>query len=171
MQRITNKPILEPDDRIGESNLFRSNFTANINTSDTFTPGFQVFDGLVLSNFEPFGLYLTGYIISGLLFETNVPITINTGVVSVYTSASVLVQSFTQSDMVLDAPNRLKVITDGSLVETLTNGSYYVTVSQGLLTGLGVENEAINDNTTWVFTLQDADYDNADYNNDDYFTN
>lgn len=170
-KRLTNKPILEPQEQIGNTDLIKANFTAYLNESDTYEYEFQVFDGLVLSNYNPFGLYLTGFQIEGLSFDTNINIELLTGSLRVYDSSDTLIYDFNESDMVINSDTQLKIISTGTPVEFLPNGTYYVNVDAGLVTGLGVLNEAITDSTTWTFTITDGDYSSNDYNTNDYFTN
>jgi len=170
-KRLTNKPILEPQEQIGNTDLIKANFTAYLNESDTYEYEFQVFDGLVLSNYNPFGLYITGYQIEALSVDANINIELLTGSLRVYDSSDTLIYDFNESDMVINSNNQLKIISTGTPVEFLTNGTYYVNLDAGLVTGLGVLNEAITDSTTWTFTITDGDYSSNDYNTNDYFTN
>ena len=170
-KRLTNKPILEPQEQIGNTDLIKANFTAYLNENDTYEYEFQVFDGLVLSNYNPFGLYLTGFQIEGLSFDTNINIELLTGSLRVYDSSDTLIYDFNESDMVINSDTQLKIISTGTPVQNLPNGTYYVNVDAGLVTGLGVLNEAITDSTTWTFTITDGDYSSNDYNTNDYFTN
>ena len=170
-KRLTNKPILEPQEQIGNTDLIKANFTAYLNENDTYEYEFQVFDGLLLSNYNPFGLYLTGYQIEGLSFDTNINIELLTGSLRVYDSSDTLIYDFNESDMVINSDTQLKIISTGTPVQNLPNGTYYVNVDAGLVTGLGVLNEAITDSTTWTFTITDGDYSSNDYNTNDYFTN
>lgn len=170
-KRLTNKPILEPQEQIGNTDLIKANFTAYLNESDTYEYEYQVFDGLVLSNYNPFGLYLTGFQIEGLSFDTNINIELLTGSLRVYDSSDTLIYDFNESDMVINSDTQLKIISTGTPVQNLPNGTYYVNVDAGLVTGLGVLNEAITDSTTWTFTITDGDYSSNDYNTNDYFTN
>jgi hypothetical protein len=62
--------------------------------------------------------------------------------------------------------NQLTISTDLNY----TNDTYYVNISSGLVSGIGVNNQAINDNITWTFTLRDADFLGTDFNNSDFFT-
>jgi hypothetical protein len=170
-KRLTNKPILEPQEQIGNTDLIKANFTAYLNENDTYEYEFQVFDGLVLSNYNPFGLYLTGYQIDALSVDTNINIELLTGSLRVYDSSDTLIYDFNESDMVINSDTQLKIISTGTPVQNLPNGTYYVNVDAGLVTGLGVLNEAITDSTTWTFTITDGDYSSNDYNTNDYFTN
>ena len=170
-KRLTNKPILEPQEQIGNTDLIKANFTAYLNESDTYEYEYQVFDGLVLSNYNPFGLYITGYQIEALSVDANINIELLTGSLRVYDSSDTLIYDFNESDMVLNSDTQLKIISTGTPVQNLPNGTYYVNLDAGLVTGLGVLNEAITDSTTWTFTITDGDYSSNDYNTNDYFTN
>ena len=164
-KRITNKPILEYDDRIGESNLFRSNFTCNINDKDRFEDSFQIFDGLELTNFVPQGLYATGTNFTTISFDANLNLTLNSGTITIFNSSGTIQNTFTQADMSVSG-NTLTIATDLNY----TDDTYYVHISAGLVSAIGVDNEAINETITWTFTLRPSDYDVNDYNAVDYFT-
>ena len=168
--RVTNKPVVSSDDRQGDSNVFETNLTVAKNYNDVSPYEYQIFGGLILSNYNPFGLYITGYQIEALSTDANIPITLNTGFLNVYKADGTLIKVFTEADMLIQSGNQLKIISTGTPVEFLPNESYYVTLSEGIVSGLGNLNLAIEDDTTWVFTLAEADYDSLDYNNDDYYT-
>ena len=168
--RVTNKPTVSSEERQGNSNVFESSLTVAKNPNDVSPYEFQVFEGLELSLYNPFGLYVTGYQIEALSVDANVPLTLNEGNLSVYKSDSTLIHTFTESDMVIQSDNQLKVISTGTTVEFLPNESYYVTLTAGIVSGLGSFNTAIEDDTTWTFTLSAPDFDGDDFNNNDFFT-
>jgi len=170
-KRLTNKPILEPQEQIGNTDLIKANFTAYLNESDTYEYEYQVFDGLVLSNYNPFGLYITGYQIEALSVDANINIELLTGSLRVYDSSDTLIYDFNESDMVINGNNQLKIISTGTPVEFLPNGTYYVNLDAGLVTGLGVLNEAITDSTTWTFTIADGQFNRLQFNNSQFLTN
>jgi len=170
-KRLTNKPILEPQEQIGNTDLIKANFTAYLNESDTYEYEYQVFDGLVLSNYNPFGLYITGYQIEALSVDANINIELLTGSLRVYDSSDTLIYDFNESDMVINSNNQLKIISTGTPVEFLPNGTYYVNLDAGLVTGLGVLNEAITDSTTWTFTIADGQFNRLQFNNSQFLTN
>jgi len=170
-KRLTNKPILEPQEQIGNTDLIKANFTAYLNESDTYEYEYQVFDGLVLSNYNPFGLYITGYQIEALSVDANINIELLTGSLRVYDSSDTLIYDFNESDMVINSNNQLKIISTGTPVEFLANGTYYVNLDAGLVTGLGVLNEAITDSTTWTFTIADGQFNRLQFNNSQFLTN
>lgn len=164
--RVTNKPTVSSSEREGDSNFFETDLVVAKNYNDSSPYTFQIFEGLVLSNFTPQGVYLTGTTFNAISFEGNVNLTLNEGTISIFNSSGVLQDTFEQSQMTVSG-NTLTITTSLSY----TNDTYYVNVSNGLVSGLGVPNNSITDNTTWTFTFRDADFLNTDFNNDDFFTN
>ena len=170
-KRLTNNPILEPQEQIGNTDLIKANFTAYLNEADTYEYEFQVFEGLFLNNYNPFGLYVTGYQIEALSVDANINIELLTGSLRVYDSSDTLIYDFNESDMVINSDTQLKIISTGTPVESLPNGTYYVNIDAGLVTGLGVLNEAITDSITWTFTIADGQFNRLQFNNSQFLTN
>jgi len=164
-KRITNKPILEQGDRIGQSNIFNATFSAFTNDTDTYEYTYQIFDGFTLSNYYPFGSYTTGTVFLTVSFDADIDMTLNTGSLKIYNSLGTLQDTFTESDMVVSG-NTLTIPTSLSY----SDDQYYVNITEGLVSGLGVNNEAIVDNSTWTFRLKAADYSATDYSATDYNT-
>jgi hypothetical protein len=168
--RITDNPLLEPGDRMGKTNLFSSTFNAFLNKEDVFTFSFQIFTGLILSAFDPSSLYNTGYTIEALSTNGNVPLTLNTGTLSVYRSDGVLIHTFTEADMLISGTSQLKIISTSTPVYNLADASYYVTLSAGIVSGLGSLNTAIENSTTWTFTISVGDWLGTDFLSTDFYT-
>jgi hypothetical protein len=168
--RVTNKPTVSSSERFGDSNYFEADLTLAKNYSDVSPYEFQIFTGLALSTYNPFGLYNTGYTIEALSTDGNVPLTLNTGSLSVYRSSGVLVHTFTEANMLINGTNQLKIISTGTPVENLSNDDYYVTLTAGLVSGLGSLNVAIENNTTWTFTLSTGDWLGTDFLSTDFYT-
>ena len=169
--RVTNKPVVSSSERFGDSNVFETDFIVAKDYNDVSKYEFQIFTGLVISDYDPFDIYLTGYIIDGMSFDGNLPLTLNTGTVSVYDENNILIDSFNESVMLIQNTNQLKVIVDSSSpVNSLPNGKYYVKVTEGLVSGLGIPNQAINDTNTWYFELLQGRYDVTRYSANDYLT-
>lgn len=163
--RVTNKPVVTSEDREGDSNFFVTNFEVAKNYNDTSLYDFQIFNGLQLDNFYPQGLYATGTNFLTISFDANVNITLNTGTLTIYNSSGVAQDTFTESDMSVSG-NTLTITTD----LTYSDDTYYINVSNGLVSGLNIPNNAISDNTTWTFKIKPSDYDVNDYSAVDYFT-
>ena len=164
-KRVTNKPILEQGDRIGQSNLFNATFSAFINDTDTYEYTYQIFDGFTLSNYYPFGSYTTGTVFLVVSFDADIDMTLNTGTLKIYNSLGTLQDTFTEADMVVSG-NTLTIPTSLAY----SDDQYYVNITEGLVSGLGINNEPIDDNSTWTFRLKPADYSATDYSATDYNT-
>ena len=164
-KRVTNKPILEQADRIGESNLFKATFTAFFNESDTYDYTYQIFNGLNIINYVPFGEYTTGTTLLIVSFDANLDLTLNTGSLSIYNSLGTLQDTFNETSMTVSG-NTLTIATSLSY----SDDTYYVNITEGLVSAIGINNSAITDNTTWTFRLKPADYSVTDYNATDYNT-
>ena len=170
--KMTNTTPVEFIEPVLDSNISQSEFILNPDLSyRTFEYDYQIFEGLVLNNFNPFGNYLTGYQITELTAESNIDIELLTGSVRVLDTSNTLIYEFTESDMVIVNNNQLTINSVGTPVESLQNGNYYVKVDAGLLTGLNIVNKSISSKDTWYFNILDGDYSSNDYNTNDYLTN
>ena len=168
-QRLTNNPILEPGDRIGQTNIFPSSFNGYINKEDTFDFAFQIFVGLLLLEVSPYGdlnMCDTG----GVLDATfSVDIIIGQGFLKLYdASDNSLVNTLDENECYLSSSNVLSAAGLTTYVES--GNSYYVTISSGLViaSGLGIIYEGFLDTVTWAFLVSDGEYDEDEYNNDEY---
>lgn len=166
-KRITNKPILEIGDRRGKTNIFTANFTANVSTTDTYEQSYQIFNGLQITSILPSTLATPCTIETDATVTFNIPITLNTGTVTIYdASDNSVVRTFTEADMSVVVPNQLYIA--DFLVPQLLNGNYYVHISQGLVSGLGIDFEGISDTTTWTFSLTDGQFNRLEFNNTEF---
>jgi hypothetical protein len=171
--RVTNKPTVTSAERQGDSNFFESDLIVAKNYSDISFYDFQIYTGLEYLGFAPEGLYITGTSFTDLKVSFNEDVTLNTGSITVYNSEDTIVETFTESDMTIVGGNSVNIDLSGTSLASPSNDTYYVHITSGLVTGVvGLENnEAIYDDTTWVFTLRDADFLGTDFNNSDFFTN
>ena len=170
--KMTNTTPIEFIEPVLDSNISQSEFILNPDLSyRTFEYDYQIFEGLQLTNFNPFGNYITGYQITELTAESNLDIELLTGSVRVFDTSNTLIYEFTESDMVIVNDNQLTINSVGTPVESLQNGNYYVKVDAGLLTGLNIVNKSISSKDTWAFNITDGDYNSNDYNTNDYLTN
>ena len=169
--RLTTNPILEAGERMGQTNLFSANFEAYINKSDTFTFAYQIFSGSSILGFTPTGSFVTGTTITEYGIDFSSVVEIGTGTVKVYDlSDDSLLVTYTQDDFTVVSNTTIRASSSGSAGENPPNGTYYVHVTEGLVTALGSPNEAITDNSTWTFNLKDSDFDATDFNSDDFLT-
>ena len=167
--RVTNKPLLVEGERKGRTNILSANFDCYLDNEDIFTFSYQIFEGLNVASYTPKGIYSQSTVFLFYTIAFNYAPILNTGTIKVYNSSNVLLHTFTESDMFVSFNSVLADAT-GTPVQTLVNGDYYVHVSSGLASLLGETYEGVNDNVTWIFTVQDGDYSDLDYSTD-YLTN
>lgn len=167
--RITDKPTVESKDREGQSNFFTSSFTASKNYNDILEYEFQIFMGVNVLEYTPFGLFHIGSNVSGpeINFDQNVLLG-DTGTLKLYKQGTGLLQEWDISELQVNQ-DLLSLQTPFTLPNT--TGSYYFNYTSGLVTYLGVPLDAVNDDVTWFYTMQEADFDGNDFNNNDFFTN
>lgn len=169
--RITNNPIIEQGERLGKSSSLNASFVAFRDKTDIYTPTFQIADAnLQIISILPLGNYTSSTIELDAKVTFNNDIVINIGFVRVFNASDdSLVLTFTEADMQVLLGNQLYI--EGFLIPMLPNGSYYVTMSAGLVTNtlFSTSFEGINDNSTWTFNLSAGDYAIEDYNSVDYF--
>lgn len=169
--RVTNKPVVNSDDRQGDSNIFETNFTVAKNYNDISFYDYQIFTGLELTQTFPDGTYVLSILPPDGRIIYNLDVTLNTGTVTIYdASDNSVVSVFTESDMSVNGtfPNRIDI--PNFTADIIYNGNYYVHISAGLVSALGIDSAIVNDNTTWTITTQDADFNDSDFNNVDFLT-
>ena len=170
--KMTNTTPIEFIEPVLDSNISQSEFILNPDLSyRTFEYDYQIFEGLQLTNFNPFGNYLTGYQITELTSESNIDIELLTGSVRVFDTSNTLIYEFTEADMVIVNNNQLTINSIGTPVESLQNGNYYVKVDAGLVTGLNVLNKSIYDKDTWAFSILEGQFNRLQFNNTQFLTN
>jgi hypothetical protein len=163
--RVTNKPVVSSSERLGDANYFETDVVVAKNYDDTLIYSSQVFEGIQLTNFVPQGLHITGTTFVVVSFSANINLTLNTGTITIFNSTGTLQNTFTQADMTVSGSN-LTIATSLSY----SDDTYYVNISQGLVSAIGVLNSAITDQTTWAFELRASDYSVSDYSTVDYYT-
>lgn len=167
--RVTDNPIVAYGDRIGYTDLLTCTFPVYRNEDDTFTYSYQIFEGLEYVSFDPLGSYLTGTSFTKYRITFNYDITLATGTVLLYNDSNTLIETYTEADMSVSG-TYLDIDVIGSNGESPSDDTYYLTVTQGLATFLGVENDAIEDTATWTFTLSAGEYEGTDYESTEYLT-
>ena len=162
-ERITDKPILEPGDKIGRSNLMKAKFTGFVDARDMFDATLQnvSLDPVTLI---PQGVYtsITYPDLLKAIFE--IPIQLNTGELTVHdASDGSILATYTEADMSVSI-NELTIPSFTGLISS--NGEFYINFTNGLLSFLGVQINGIDNNTDWSWSIQDSDYSSSDYSND-----
>lgn len=171
--RVTNKPIdsLDVGERLGRTNLFSCNFSAYTHLKDTYEYSFQLFEGLKIISFYPFGYNTLSEFVTETeytaVFNTN--ISVGYGTFRVYHNTLGLINTYTEQNVSVDNENTLLV--DGLDDDITQNGDYYIQMDSGLVvSSIGVPFVGINDNETWKFSVIDAQYEDTEYDNNEYLT-
>lgn len=162
--RISNKPQLTSEERLGDSNVFPSNMDLFKDLNDTKCYELQIFEELELLVKLPFGNYNNDSHPTEWLMSFNLQILNIDGLIvqlRKYSDDSII-ETFTQSDMSI---NITEVFSDLGTLENDTK--YYFTVSQGIKSELS-EFNGIQDKDTWWFRLKEHDYSSEDYSTIDY---
>jgi hypothetical protein len=169
--RLTDKPIIESGGRIGRTNMIKGSFNAYFNNNDTYTYEYQIFEGLQITAFEPTGNTIICGTLTQIVYTFNRNVILQNGNVNVFDSESTLIHSFNQSDMsVID--NQLIIGTVGTPLENPAFGLYYVNITNGLvLSELGEENEAINFDLQYSFTISEGQFNRLQFNNNQFLVN
>ena len=167
-KRITTNPILEPSERIGQTNVFSSGFNAYLNKEDVYNFQYQIFTGIQVVEFIPYGVYtLDGLVANGrVVFNVNIQ-SLNNGTIKLYDSSNVLISTFDQTQMSI-TDNRIDIV--GITADVVSNGMYYFTISSGLVTILGIDYEGVLDPTIWTFIVADEMFDSTEFDSTEFLT-
>ena len=146
--------------------LFSKDFT------QTFTFNQQIYSGVSDIIFAPIGSFVTGATIVEYSMTLTTTVTLSgTGTVQVFNSSTdVLLVSYDNSDFAVIGDFKMRALAAATAGENPADATYYVNVTAGFFTTLGLSNDAITDKTTWTFTFAPADYLAADFNASDYLT-
>ena len=169
--RVTTNPTLKEDDRKGRTNLIPATFKIYRNDLDVYTYDYQIFEGfeLVSTYTQDDGYYTVATVDADLEMVFNIPITLGTGTIGIYnTFTSTLVIQYTEADMVVVGNTLTIANVFGTGNDIGVNGNYFVLVSSGLISALGIEYEGISDLLDWNFVFSAGMYEGTDYNNTDY---
>jgi hypothetical protein len=169
--RVTTNPTLKEDDRKGRTNLIPATFKIYRNDSDVYTYDYQIFEGLNLVSLyaSPGGYYTTCSVDPNLEMVFDIPITLGTGTIQIYnTFSSTLVVGYTEADMVVVGNTLTIADVFGTDNDVPANGNYYILVSSGLVSALGIEYEGISSLLEWNFVFSLGMYDGTDYDNNEY---
>lgn len=161
-ERCTDKPDLNYDERLGNSNLFIGDFKASINSNDTFAPTWQIIEPLHIVSKAPDGIYTSGTFPAQITASFNKAIILGTGTLTVYNSDDTILETFTQNDITV-AGNSFSIDFDAP-----ENGDYYIKISNGVFSS-GVEMFAgISNTTDWIFAIGEGFYSETYYNENNY---
>lgn len=164
--RITNKPQLNSEDRLGNTNKFGANVDLFKDYCDTYNFNSEYFR-LQYIYLYPLGLYNIMPINGSIQFNFNVFDNEETIIKLIRYSNDEIVHTYFSNQLIFN----------GSLIEfnlpnDLENGKYYFLVSGGTISNeYGQVFEGIFNKNTWVFRVGEGDYSKEDYKSTEYFTN
>lgn len=161
---FSSEPI-EFTEREMDSDIGEGEAILNKDYSQKYEWVYQEFAGGQAVSFTPTGTWLSGTTFATFTITYNANIELQTGSVIVYNSSDGVEATYTEA--VMSATDNVLTITTNL---SPSDDTYYVNVSEGLVSFLGLDSEAINDNSTWTFELRASDFLSADYNDSDYLT-
>ena len=167
-EMVTDSPMVEPDERKGQSNLFSASFELYKNEDSTYNADFQIFEGVEISanDFYPSSSYTLSTLQDDITIQFNVNINKHSGYVTIYDSSNSVVHSFTEDDIVVSS----NVATiSGLLTHITSNDDYYIKISDSLFSYINVYYEGISDES-WSFRVVDGMFNNLQFNNSQFLT-
>jgi hypothetical protein len=151
--RFTNKQVLSSGERIGNTNVWKQEFTIPINYNDTLNDIPQIWDAFAIVDYLPINTNTSDSVGSEISVTFNRDITAsNTAEIRLYKDGN-LIETY-----------NLFTITDNIVtvnLDALTNGNYRLEI-EGF--------ESIFGETLplffWLFSVEDGEFDSDDFNND-----
>jgi hypothetical protein len=161
-KRYYSTSPIEYGEREGDSNIFQGEMILNP-TDELFEFSFQIFPGLEFNRI-PEGNYTLANYVDELRMIFDVNVTLNTGTLTVHdASDNSIIATYTESDITI-TNNELTIPSFTGLINS--NGEYYINFTQGLVSYLFIEIDAIFNSSDWAFKIVGADYSSSDYSND-----
>jgi len=166
--KVTNKTSFESSELIDKSNLFEASFSVYKNYKDTKQYSYQLFEGLIIDEFEPSGLRTLLSMGDQFNIEFNIDVNKLEGNIYLYNASNGLIHTFTNEEITVSGQS---VNANGLETYITENGEYYFLIDSGLFesSDFGIPFEGISNPDVWTLTIGNADYSNLDYS-DDYFT-
>lgn len=173
--RVSNNPLIKENGRVGKTNQFGASFNLYRNESDIYVYDYQIFSGglsLVSTQVAMDSVYTTCTVDPNLEMNFNVPVELGVGTIKIYDALGSLpitpLVTYTEADMTivsnqLSIPN---VFGDGNDIPSI--GSYYILVSPGLVSAIGIPYVGIVNDTEWSFVFSVGQYQGTNYDNNEY---
>ena len=155
--RKTNRFTIESGDIIMDTDCFDLEFDIAVNYDETLNVGFQIFETFDAIEYLPSGEYTLSDLSETLFIQFNKDIVLGIGTLTVYKD-DVLFHTFTELDCTIVGSTL--TITDNLITE---NGSYYVLISESLITSINSESFSVTEPETWAFTVTDGEFDSNDF--------
>ena len=155
--RKTNRFTIESGDIIMDTDCFDLEFDIAVNYDETLNVGFQIFETFDAIEYLPSGEYTLSDLPETLFIQFNKDIVLGIGTLTLYKD-DVLFHTFTELDCTIVGSTL--TITDNLIT---ANGSYYVLISDGLITSINGESLSVTEPETWAFTVTDGEFDSNDF--------
>jgi hypothetical protein len=178
--RCTNKPFLKKGERLDNSNMFVSDFTASMNVEETYTPDYQILTPFQpILQFVPSGTYTQNQFLtqtSGgqiyLVFNQTIATITNDMTIEVYKDG-VLLDTLEAStgEISIGVPKTLFVFAlDAFSGEDIT-GEYYFVIAAGQVRSITGEYWSGYVEGDWTYEIvENGEYDPSEYDNNGYLT-
>ena len=166
--RVTDKAIVESNDREGNSNFFVTSFNVARNYNDELSYNPQVFS--LTTNYSPLGVYQVGSVIDPIKITFNSDVELGEGDIRLYQEGVGLIEAYPTTRFVVSG-GEVTVDPANPIVLDNTGGTYYFNYDETFFIVLGDCLPALTDNTTWRYRVSLPDFDGGDFNNADFFTN
>lgn len=168
-RRITNKAAVKSKSREGTTNFFRTSFEVAINENDLKDYSYQIYEGIKVTKYEPYGYYLLGTQIPDIRIEFNVNVEIGEGALRLRNSSHATVQELDSSLFV--ASGNVLTLADPSGTTLPADGHYYFLAPKGFIRHLGNDWKGINSKDEWWYEFNGGYYDKRYYDSRYYHTN
>lgn len=167
LYRVTDKPVPQNGERLGNSNVTSAEIKLYRDLDDKFdvvdqlTPLFQITQLIPSST-------LNQTLIEGTKISINFSkdIVLGTGQLKIFNQASELIATLYQSDFISYGNNLESVNTLDTYISEF--GNYYITFSEGLVKSVTGDNISITSNTEWTFVFSNGDWSADDWSADDF---
>lgn len=167
-KRVSNKSQIKTAQRQENSNFISSEFTVSIDYSDKKCYDFQIFKGVEVVKYQPYGNYSIGATIPSIEVTFNANVELNNGVIKLYSISGKLIKTFYSESFIIEG-NKLKHLYP-STANLPVDGKYYFTMSDGLVSFLGEGLKGVSSSDEWWYNVRIADFDKRHFNSKDMFT-
>lgn len=157
---VTDKQILESNDRFGDTDNFELEFSLATDFTQSKVKELQIFEPFEYSSFNP--IQQNSLPITELVGTLNKEFTLQSGTIELYRDNE-LIATFVETGVVVSG---LEFTITTDLIDS--EGIYAVRISEGLFKSVSNENSPIV--TDWNFQIVDGYYNQDFYNNNFYLT-
>ena len=159
--RMTNKTTFKGNDRVGDTNTFKTDFSCYKNYNDNYLAYPLIYEPLALISKSPLGIYTLYSLPTDITLSFNRDISVLFGTILIKDSSNVVVATFNQTDVSI-TDNIATIDITGTIT---TNDIYTIVVSEGLFTDSS-DNSALY---TWSFEVLVSGYYDENYYDENYY--